>query len=68
MRSFYRYLQVHHGVANAVARSARMPRLDKRLPTHLRREEMDALFTHAEAKAAEGAPPADDDGKQAAAG
>ena len=54
VRSFYRYLQVHHGVANAAARAARMPRLDKRLPTHLRREEMDALFAHAEAKAAEG--------------
>jgi integrase/recombinase XerC len=54
VRSFYRYLQVHHGVANAAARAARMPRLDKRLPSHLRREEMDALFAHAEAKAAEG--------------
>ena len=27
VRSFYRYLQVHHGVANGVARAARVPKL-----------------------------------------
>ncbi|HEX7025031.1 MAG TPA: tyrosine recombinase XerC [Gemmatimonadales bacterium] len=51
LRSFFRYLQVHHGVANAVARAAKMPKLDKRLPTYFRREEIDALFAHAEAAA-----------------
>jgi len=51
VRSFYRYLQVHHGVTDAVARAAKMPRIDKRLPTHLRREEMEALFAHAETMA-----------------
>src|ERR1043166_8313988 len=29
-----------------------MPKIEKRLPTHLRREEMDRLFAHAEARAA----------------
>jgi len=52
LRSFYRFLQVHHGIANGVARAAKMPKIEKRLPTHLRREEMDRLFAHAEARAA----------------
>ena len=51
LRSFYRYLQVHHGIANAVVRAARTPKIEKRLPTHFRREEMDELFRHAEALA-----------------
>ena len=54
LRSFYRYLQVHHGVANGAARAAKMPKVEKRLPTHLRREEMDRLFVHAESRAASG--------------
>jgi integrase/recombinase XerC len=54
LRSFYRYLQVHHGIANAVVRAVRTPRLEKRLPSHFRRDEMDALFVHAEALAAPG--------------
>ncbi|HET9725936.1 MAG TPA: site-specific integrase, partial [Gemmatimonadales bacterium] len=33
VRSLYRYLQENHGVANNVARAARSPKLDKRLPT-----------------------------------
>jgi integrase/recombinase XerC len=52
VRSFYRWLQVHHGIANGVARAARMPKVEKRLPTHLRRDEMDGLFARAEALAA----------------
>ena len=48
LRSFYRYLQVHHDIANAVVRAARTPKVEKRLPTHFRRDEMDALFRHAE--------------------
>ena len=54
LRSFYRYLQIHHGIANAVVRAARTPKLEKRLPSHFRRDEMDALFVHAEALAAPG--------------
>lgn len=51
LRSFYRYLQVHHGIANGVAKATRMPKVPKRLPSHLRREQIDALFAHAEAMA-----------------
>ena len=51
VRSFYRYLQVDHGVENASARAARMPRLDKRLPTHLGKDQMEAMFTVAETAA-----------------
>lgn len=54
LRSFYRYLQVHHNIANAVVRAARTPKVDKRLPTHFRRDEMDALFLHAETLAESG--------------
>ncbi len=54
LRSFYRWLQEHQGILNGVARAARMPKLEKRLPTHLRRDEMEALFAHAEAAAAGG--------------
>lgn len=51
VRSFYRYLQVHHDVPNAVARAARVPKIDKRLPTHLDRQHMERLFQWAEAGA-----------------
>ena len=54
LRSFYRYLQVHHGIANAVVRAARTPKVEKRLPTYFRRDEMEALFGHAEALAEPG--------------
>jgi integrase/recombinase XerC len=52
VRSLYRYLQVHHDVPNAVARAARVPRIDKRLPTHLDRQHTERLFQWAEARAA----------------
>jgi integrase/recombinase XerC len=52
LRSFYRYLQVHHGIENAAPRAAKMPKIDKRLPTHLVREQIDALFAVAEERAA----------------
>ncbi|MEO8449163.1 MAG: tyrosine recombinase XerC [Gemmatimonadota bacterium] len=54
LRSFYRYLQINHGAKNAVARATKVPRLEKRLPSHLRREDMDALFVAAEEGAASG--------------
>jgi integrase/recombinase XerC len=53
VRSFYRYLQVHHDVPNAVARAAKVPRIDKRLPTYLDREQTERLFSWAESRAAE---------------
>lgn len=54
LRSFYRYLQVHHDIANAVVRAVRTPKVEKRLPAHFRQDEMDALFRHAEALAEAG--------------
>ncbi len=51
VRSLYRFLQDNHGVASTVARSARMPKLDKRLPTYMDRPETDRLFAWAESRA-----------------
>jgi integrase/recombinase XerC len=51
VRSFYRFLHEHHGVANGAARSARVPKLDKRLPTYLDRAQTDRLFEWAESRA-----------------
>jgi integrase/recombinase XerC len=51
VRSLYRYLQENHGVANNIARAARVPKLDKRLPTYMDREQTQALFEWAEARA-----------------
>jgi integrase/recombinase XerC len=50
VRTFYRYLQVHHGVANAAARAAKVPKIDKRLPTYLDREHTERLFAWAEGR------------------
>lgn len=54
LRSFYRFLAVHHGVSNGVARAARIPKIEKRLPTHLRREQTAAVFQAAETGGVEG--------------
>lgn len=51
VRSFFRYLQLHHGLGANPARAARMPKLDKRLPAHLDRRTLDALFARAEGEA-----------------
>ena len=51
VRSLYRYLQEHHGVPTNVAKAARVPRLDKRLPTHMEREQTTQLFAWAEERA-----------------
>ena len=51
IRSFYRFLQEHHDVPNNLARAARVPKLDKRLPTYLDREQTGRLFDWAEARA-----------------
>jgi integrase/recombinase XerC len=52
IRSFYRWLHVHHGVDVVAIRSTRMPRLEKRLPGHLLTEQIERLFAHAETLAA----------------
>ena len=54
VRSLYRYLQVHHGLAATGARGARVPKLDKRLPTYLDRGTTDVLFQWTEARAETG--------------
>jgi integrase/recombinase XerC len=53
LRSFYRFLQVHHGATVNPLRAVRSPRLDKRLPVHLRRDQTEAVFAAAQV-AAEG--------------
>jgi integrase/recombinase XerC len=52
VRSFYRYLQENYGVANNIARAARMPKLDRRLPAYLDSDQTRALFEWAEGRAA----------------
>jgi integrase/recombinase XerC len=54
VRSLYRFLQEHHGVPNNIARAARVPKLDKRLPTYMDRDQTNALFDWAEARAGGG--------------
>ena len=51
IRSLYRFLQEHHGTPNALARAARVPKLDKRLPGYLDREQTQRLFDWAEQRA-----------------
>jgi integrase/recombinase XerC len=51
VRGLYRFLQEHHGVPNNLARAARVPKLDKRLPTYLDREQTGRLFQWAESRA-----------------
>jgi integrase/recombinase XerC len=51
VRSLYRYLQEHHGVPNTVVRAAKVPKLEKRLPTYLDRSQTQSLFDWAESRA-----------------
>lgn len=48
IRSFYRWLHVHHGVETVAVRAAKVPKLEKRLPGYLLTEQVTALFRHAE--------------------
>ena len=54
LRSFYRYLQVHHGMDANPARSTRIPKLDRRLPTWMEKAQTEALFASAESSAQSG--------------
>ena len=54
VRSLYRYLQTHHDLKAGAARSVRVPKLDKRLPTHLDLSRTEALFSWAEQRAESG--------------
>ena len=52
VRSLFRYLHEHHGIANGAARAAKVPKLDKRLPTYMEKEQTERLFAWAEMRAA----------------
>jgi integrase/recombinase XerC len=54
LRSFYRFLNLHHGIEVNPARAASTPKLDKRLPGYLDRKAIDRVFDLAEARAGEG--------------
>jgi integrase/recombinase XerC len=51
VRSLYRYLQEHHGVPNNIPRAAKLPKLEKRLPSYLDRGQTQRLFDWAESRA-----------------
>lgn len=54
LRTFYRFLNATRGLDVNPARATRTPKLDKTLPTHLDRAEVEMLFADAEARAAAG--------------
>ena len=51
VRSLYRYLQEHHNLSHNITRAAKVPKLDKRLPTYLDQGQTKQLFELAEARA-----------------
>ena len=51
VRSFYRYLQQHHDLAVPAVRSARAPKLDRRLPIHMDPGQTEAVFAGAAVRA-----------------
>jgi integrase/recombinase XerC len=53
VRGFLRFLHLEERVPTNPARAVRAPRAEKRLPGHLSRPDVDALFRLAEARAAE---------------
>lgn len=58
IRSFYRWLHVHHDIDTVAVRAAKLPKLEKRLPTYLLAEQVEELFRHAGSLAAEDDPDA----------
>src|SRR2546426_527100 len=54
LRTFYRFLNATRGVEVNPAKAARTPKLERRLPDHLDRAEIDLLFEEAERRAAAG--------------
>jgi len=54
LRTFYRFLNLTSGVEVNPAKAARTPKLEKTLPTHLDRSEIELLFAEAERRAAAG--------------
>src|SRR5207247_10348536 len=54
LRSFYRFLNATRGLEVNPAKATRTPKLERSLPTHLDRAEIDRLFPDAERRAAAG--------------
>jgi integrase/recombinase XerC len=54
LRSFYRWLHIEYDIDIPAIRSARTPRLERRLPGYLLRDQIDQLFAYAEALAESG--------------
>jgi len=54
LRTFYRFLDVARGLGVNPAKAARTPKLERTLPTHLDRAEVDLLFAEAERRAGAG--------------
>jgi integrase/recombinase XerC len=57
LRTFYRFLEVHHGVSDNPAKGVRLPKLGRRLPAVLDRGSIDRLFQEAAARAGGGGFP-----------
>jgi len=54
LRTFYRFLHIRYGIEANPARGVRSPKLERRLPAVLDRSQIEDLFAHAEALAADG--------------
>lgn len=54
LRTFYRFLNATRGLEVNPARATRTPKLERTLPTHLDRAEIEMVFAEAEARAALG--------------
>jgi integrase/recombinase XerC len=54
LRSFYRWMHVHHDIDIPAIRAAKSPRLEKRLPAYLLQDQITQLFAHAETVAGSG--------------
>ena len=54
VRTFYRFLNLHHGIEVNPARAAATPKLEKKLPGYLDRGAMGRLFALAETRAGDG--------------
>ncbi|MFQ6047646.1 MAG: tyrosine recombinase XerC [Gemmatimonadales bacterium] len=54
LRTFYRFLNLRHGMPVNPARSVRLPKADRRLPAVLDRAQVEVMFEYAEAFAGQG--------------
>lgn len=54
VRSFYKFLNLHHGIEVNPGRAASSPKIDRKLPGYLDRGQMEKLFALAETRAGDG--------------